>query len=386
MRIAIFTNNYLPNPYGVPNSIESFRKEFESLGHKVFIFAPKWKGYVGENSNVFWFPAVDIRYKINFPLPIPYSGKINKILENLDIDIIHSQHSNLLGSAAMKWAKKKNIPLVFTWHTLYDQYAHFAPLIPERLAAWWTIRNAKNYANRCDAVVTPTPFVEEIIKGWGVKNKNIIAIPTGVEEPIFASPDRNSIRKKYGIKEDEVVLLSVGRFTAEKNMEFLFKSVAEILKKNKGVKFLVGGEGYLEEKLEKIVLESGTKSRVIFAGFVDNKIKKNFYLAGDIFVYASKSETQGMILTEAMYSGLPIVAVRAPGARDIVLDGETGFLVPENNKEFVGAVQKLIEDKELRLKFSEEAKKIAREKYTSQVCAEKMLKVYEKAIKEKNNQ
>lgn len=114
---------------------------------------------------------------------------------------------------------------------------------------------------------------------------------------------------------------------------------------------------------------------------MENKIKKDFYAAGDIFVYASKSETQGMILTEAMYAGLPIVAVRAPGARDIIQDGETGFLVPENIGEFFQSVQKLIDNPELRMKFSEEAKKVAREKYTSKVCAEKMLKIYNSLIK-----
>jgi glycosyltransferase involved in cell wall biosynthesis len=284
----------------------------------------------------------------------------------------------------MKWARKKNIPLVFTWHTLYDQYAHFAPLVPEKLAALWTIKNARNYANRSDAVITPTPFVKEIIRGWGVKNENIAAIPTGVEESMFADPDRDAIRKKYGIREDEIVLLTVGRFTAEKNVEFVFEAVADILKNNPKTKFLACGEGYLQKKLEKIIEDSGVKNQVIFAGFVDNKIKKDYYAAGDIFIYASKSETQGMILTEAMYSGLPIVAVKAPGARDIILDGRTGFLVEEDKNKFVQAVQKLIDNQELRGKFSAKARQVAREKYTSSVCAKRMLEVYKKAINVKN--
>ena len=201
MRIAVFTNNYLPNPYGVSGSVESFRKEFESQGHEVFIFAPKWKGYADKNPRVFRYPAVETNVKIKFPLAIPYSRKISSFLRKLDLDIIHSQHPNLLGSAAMRWAKKKNIPLVFTWHTLYDQYAHFAPFVPRRLAAWWTIRNARNFANRSDVVITPTPSVIEIIRKWGVANNNITSVPTGVEEEQFASPDRSGIRKKYNIKE-----------------------------------------------------------------------------------------------------------------------------------------------------------------------------------------
>lgn len=377
MKIAIFTNNYLPNPYGVSGSVESFRKEFERLGHEIYIFAPRWKGYKDENPRVFRYPSIETNIKIKFPIAVPYSGKISKILENIDLDVIHSQHPNLLGSAAARWAKKKKIPLVFTWHTLYDQYAHFFPLVPQKLAAWLAIRNARNYANKCDAVITPTPSVKDIIKKWGVTNKNIFAIPTGVEEEQFADPDRASVRKKYNIADDEILLFVMTRLTAEKNMEFLTDVAIGILKKNKETKLMICGDGDLKDRLFEKVENAGLGDKVIFVGIVSDSEKKNYYAAGDIFVYASKSETQGMVLTEAMYSGLPIVAVRATGVKDIVEDGQAGFLVRETKKEFADAVQRLIDDADLRRKFGEEAKRVAQSKYTSSVCAENMLKVYE---------
>jgi len=385
MRIAIFTNNYLPNPYGVSGSVESFRKEFERLGHEVFIFAPSWKGYQDKNPNVFRYPSIDIKLKIKFPLAIPYSQRVDKIIEELKLDIIHAQHPNLTGSAAARWARKKNIPLVFTWHTLYDQYAHFVPFfVPQKLAAWWTIRNGKNYANQADAVITPTPSVVQIIKNWGVTNKNIHSIPTGVEENEFQNPDRDKIREKFGVKDDEILLIVLTRLTAEKNVEFLLECAIEVLKKNQRVKFLICGEGDLEDSLRLRAKKSGFGERIIFTGIIPDEEKRNYYASGDVFVYASKSETQGMILTEAMYAGLPIVAVRATGVRDIVEDGETGFLVSEDKKEFGNAVEKLIRDENLRKKFGEAAKGVAREKYTSSICVQKMLRVYENAIKAKN--
>ncbi len=396
MRIAISTNNYLPNPYGVSGSVESFRKEFERLGHKVYIFAPKWKEYddewrldlhngdpISKRMRVFRYPAIETDIKIKFPIAIPYSRKISSILKNIDLDIIHSQHPNLLGSAAMRWAKRKKIPLVFTWHTLYDQYAHFVPFIPRRLAAWFAIRNARNYANRADAVITPTPSIVNIIQNWGVTNKNIFSIPTGVEEKQFENPDRRNIRLKYGIHTDEILLILVSRLTAEKNVEFLLDTALEILRNNKSVKFMICGEGNLKNSLARKAAKAGVGEKVIFSGIVSGSKKKNYYAAGDIFVYASKSETQGMILTEAMYSGLPIVAVRATGVKDIVEDEKTGFLVSEDKKEFSTAVQKLINDENLRKNFREEARKIARERYTSKVCAKKMLEVYESVVSSK---
>ncbi|MDD5463568.1 MAG: glycosyltransferase [Candidatus Moranbacteria bacterium] len=239
MQIAIFTNNYLPNPFGVSMSIESFRKEFEKLGHTVYIFAPEFKGYVDENQNacpsdrrVFRYPALDLRFKnIRFPIAIPYSYRIDRILENLEIDVIHSQHPNLLGWQAKRWAKKKNVPLIFTWHTLYDQYAHFAPFIPRKLAAWWTIKNAVGYANSCDQIIVPTKSVKKIITDWGVRNENIQAVATGVEESFFENTNRLGMRKKFGIKDGEVALLLLSRLTAEKNVEFLVRAVIDILKK-----------------------------------------------------------------------------------------------------------------------------------------------------------
>jgi len=400
MRIAIFTNNYLPNPYGVTNSIESFRQQFEAMGHEVYIFAAAWGGYKDENPRVFRYPAINVNYKIKFPLALPYSGRISKILEKLDLDIIHAQHPNLLGNAAMRWAKKKNIPLIFTWHTLYDRYTNFVPFIPEKVAAWWIIKKAVDYANKASLVIVPTNSVVEIIKNWGVTNE-MIDIPTGIEEKDFHDPERQSFRDKYGIKKDDILLVLVSRLTEEKNIEFVFEALKDILRNNSEVhpvespqrgdasgvsnrvKFLVAGTGYLVPKLKKFVLEEGIGDKVIFSGVAERKELKNFYAAGDIFVYASKSETQGMVMSEAMYSGLPIVAVKAPGAESLVINNETGILTKDDRQEFSAAVQKLIQDKELRLKFSEKAKEVAREKYTSVVCAKRMLEAYNQAIKNK---
>ena len=128
---------------------------------------------------------------------------MDKIINNLDLDIIHSQHPNLLGSVAKNWAKKKSAPLIFTWHTLYDQYAHFVPLVPNKLASAYIIHKAVNYANKSDLVITPTNSVKEIIKNWGVTNKNIEAIPTGIEEEYYQNSDRDKIRKKFDIKDNE---------------------------------------------------------------------------------------------------------------------------------------------------------------------------------------
>jgi glycosyltransferase involved in cell wall biosynthesis len=384
MNIAIFTNNYLPNPYGVTVSVETFRAELEKRGHTVYIFAPKWKDYEDKNFKVFRYPSIDIEFKFRFPLPVPYSWKMRRILKNLKIDIIHSQHPNLLGSVAMRWAKKKKIPLVFTWHTLYDRYTNFIPLVPKEWVANYIIKKAVNYANRADAVIAPTASIIPILKKWGVK-KEIIPIATGIKAQEFILADGKAIRKKHKIASEELVLFLVSRLTEEKNIEFVFRAVKKIIAVRPlisgrtaiRVKFLVAGDGYLLPKLKKYCEENKISASVIFAGLVPHRELKNYYAASDIFVYGSKSETQGIIPLEAMYMHLPIVAVDSTGVSSLMLNKANGFLVREKEKEFSDAVLKLINDAELRKRFGEASGKIARENFTSEVSADKLLKVYE---------
>jgi len=262
---------------------------------------------------------------------------------------------------------------------------HFIPVIPKKISAWWIIRRARLYADKCDQVIVPTPTIKKIIQNWGVKNKNIIAIPTGVEIETFENYDRKLIRAKYDIQDDEILLLVVARLTEEKNILFLFEPIADILKNNSKVKFIVVGDGYLRAELENFAQKNDVGNQIFFAGVVLRSEIRNYYAASDIFVFSSKSETQGMILTEAMYMNLPIVAVNATGACDIVLQNKTGFLVAQDKKEFSQAVEKLIESKSLREDFAREAGKIAQEEYTSEACTKKLLQIYTETIEKNNN-
>jgi glycosyltransferase involved in cell wall biosynthesis len=379
MNIAIFTNNYLPNPYGVSSSIESFRKEFEKMGHTVYIFAPYAKGFIDENPCVYRYPAIDFHYKISFPLAIPYSYKISRILKDLSIDIIHSHHPNLLGWEARRWAKKKKVPLVFTWHTLYDRYAHFIPILPVKLSANLAIRSAVRYANSCDQVIIPTKSVKKIIVNWGV-TKSVSVVSTGITEEFLDNSHRDESRKMFGIKEDEIVLLSLSRLTPEKNLDFLIHSVIKILAKYKKGRFILAGEGGELEKIKMVIGEAGITDRVIFTGMVNGQMKKNVYAAADIFVYASTSETQGMILVEAMAVGLPIVAVAATGSSDMVGNYVTGILTKENEEVFVEAVMRLVKDEKMLKLLGENAKRVFNANYTGSICADKMLKIYQKLL------
>lgn len=375
MKIGIFTNNYLPNPYGVTGSVESFRHEFEKLGHEVYVFAPRYAEYSDANPHVFRYPSLDINVKFRFPMPIPWSRKMDGIIDGLELDIVHVQHPNLLGSAGLKWARRKGIPVVFTWHTLYDRYAHFAKIIPEKFAAQWLIRQAAKFANQVDQVIVPTESIKGIIRGWGVINPNLSAVPTGIDENLFEHANAFRIRKELKIKGNELVLLLVSRLTQEKNVKFVMQAVAPLIQENLKIKFIVVGGGDHLESMKRVVSEYQIEDQVFFAGEVPRSEVKDYYAAADMFVYGSTSETQGMIITEAMYAGLLIVAVAATGVSDQVTSGVNGTLVPEDVNELRWAVERLISHSDLRAKYQREAK-LRSQQHIAPVCAARMLAIY----------
>jgi 1,2-diacylglycerol 3-alpha-glucosyltransferase len=386
VNIAIFTNNYLPNPYGVTVSIESFRKELEARGHNVYIFAPRVKEYVDANPHVYRYSSLDIAYKFRFPLPIPFSARAGRFLRELDIDIIHAQHPNLLGQAAARWAKKKNVPLVFTWHTLYDKYTHFSPpFIPESFVTRAVIQNAVKYADKSDQIIVPTPSVKKIIRDWGVTNAYIKDVPTGIDESLYNNSHPQAIRDIYNIQEGKRIIFTTARLTDEKNVDFLIRAIVPILKKRPQVRFFIGGDGYLRPKFEALARQLGVESQVHFLGIIPNEELPSYYAACDVFVYASLSETQGLVVTEALYSGAPIVALKGPGIQDIVMNKITGFLVEGDEQEFTNAVENILDNPQKRKDLSQKAKEVSRSTLSQKICTDRLLKVYEEAIRRKED-
>lgn len=385
MNIAIFTNNYLPNPYGVSTSVEGFRRSLVKKGHTVYVFAPRWFDddvydvEEEEKNNIFRYPAVKVPTKIDFSLVVPYSASIDEKIENIDFDVIHAQHPNLLGGTAKRWAQKKNVPLVFTWHSLYDRYAHYMPFVPEKISAHLAMRNAAAFARESDHVIVPTEAVLSIAEDAGVARDRISVVTSGIDEDLFAEPDGKKIREKYNIGDDAIVLVTISRLTEEKNVLFLAQQVSRVLKDDDAVIFLCVGEGDQGEEMRDIFEKNGVVDRVVFTGKSERGDVKDYLVAGDIFVYASTSETQGTIVTENMYAGRPIVGVDMQGVSSLIEHEVTGLKTAEDDT-FSTAVKHLVNSKDLREQYGKNAYTIAREKYTADICTESLIRVYEKVI------
>ncbi len=389
MRIAFFTNNYLPRPSGVAHAIENLRIELENLGHDVFIFAPRYSKTDKENNRLFRYKSFRIHKKLG-PLrsiPFPHSAKLKKQIKELNLDIIHSHHPYLLGKTAQKYARELNIPLIFSLHTPYYQYlGHLIGNFGEAIDGL-LLEIVSKYANKCDAIIVPTNAVKESLNKGNIIPP-IYALPSGINLDMFSTIAKKNANKKLNIDESKIVLLTIGRLSYEKNIDFLIEAFYEtnkILGKRtncyKNIKFIIIGSGSQKIKLQSISKSLGLENIVTFAGKIPYNKLPLYYNTSDIFLYSSLIDTQGLTLCEAMASGLPIVSTdQAMGPRSLIKNNKIGYLVRPDIKIFSQRVIELINDKEKRKKFSENAK-IEAKKYDRKILAKKLEKIYMTLIK-----
>ena len=323
MNILMVTNTYLPHVGGVAKSVESFTQAYRRRGHRVMVIAPEFENMPEDEEDVIRVPAIQNFNGSDFSVRLPIPGFVFASLDEFRPDIVHSHHPFLLGDTALLVAASFNAPLVFTHHTMYEQYTHYVPLDSPQLKRF-VIQLSTGYANLSDQVIAPSQSIAEILKQRGVE-KNIEAIPTGVDVTEFAQGNKERFRKKMEIPLKAKVIGHTGRLAPEKNLRFLAQAVTQIIRDQTEIHFLVVGEGPSKKEIQSIFENSGVTSNLHFSGSLNGQDLVDSYHAMDLFAFASKSETQGMVLVEAMAVGLPVVALDAPGARDVVIHQTNGW-------------------------------------------------------------
>ena len=383
MKVAFFTNTYLPISYGSVTSIRNFRRGLEELGHEVHIFTPNVKGYQDKEINIHRTPSSMYGYKIKYPIAHPWTRHPHKLAKKIGFDVIHCHQPYTVGYYGVNIGKELGLPVVFTHHCRYEDYVHYMPpVLPRKLLAWMVVRSATKYANKCQQIVAPAETIKKMISARGVA-RPITVIPTGIEWSRFQGGKREQTRKEYGIADEETLLLSNGRIDQEKNIEMMTGALFPLLKKNNKLKIIFVGEGSLRKHIEQAAKEKGIEKQVILTGVIAQEKIQDSYSAGDIFVQTSYTETQGMSLLEALAAGLAVVAVQATGSIDQVEHGKTGLLVENNKDKYAQMVKKVIEDKDLRRSLSENAKEEAK-KCDYLVRTRQLLDVYTKALADAN--
>ncbi len=352
MRIGFFTCNAPPLVNGLTISIERFGCHLRRLGHRVFLFGPRYPGHAETEPDVYRFASLRAPTHHRYALPLPgLSGTVHRAIPRLGLQIIHAHHPFLIGPYARRLARRMEIPLVFTYHTLYEHYSHYVPLASSLAARIGEARSYR-FANEADLVVVPTDGVRARLLAHGVDTP-VEVIPTGVDPPATPEESKRGIRRRLGLSEDDLILLYVGRLAREKNLELLLRAARAALREAPEVSLALVGEGDEERSLRQQVGHLGLSERVRFVGPVPHRAVGDWYRAADLFVFPSVSETQGLVVLEAMAHGLPVLAIRSVGTSDFIEDGASGALAEASEGEFIRRLLGLLRDGASRARYAE---------------------------------
>lgn len=393
MRIGIFTETYTPYISGLVTSEVMLKKALEKNGHEVYVVTANLESFkyeYNEDEKILRIPGIptgiyDSRLTSIYPLQA-----VNKI-KSWKLDVIHSQTEFAIGTFARLLAKQYNIPLVHTYHTMYEDYIHYITKgyfkrSSKKLVEYFT----KFY---CDTTATelivPTTKTYKLFKDKYHFEKNIHIIPTGIEVERFYKENINkkeisNLRKQLKLSKKDFIILFVGRLAEEKNIEFLITSEKELNKKYSNIKLLIVGDGPDKEKYELLSEKLNLQDKIIFTGKVSWDDMPYYYHLANIFTSASKTETQGLTIIEAMASNVTPLCMRDEAFESMITEELNGLFF-ENEKEYQDKVIYLYENLDILNKFNKQAR-IQAEQYSSKYYGEKVLEVYTRAIKEKQNE
>ena len=345
MNIAILTDTYLPQINGVVTSTVTFTNSYESMDHNVLILGPKMEG-AKETDNVWRLRSVVFPFQPEHRLIWPITRKV-KVFGERNIDIIHVQTPFSMGLLGQYLGKKYKIPVIHTYHTLFSEYMHYVPIIPHNLADKAVSTVSRLFCNRCETIVVPSGKIKDKLEEYGVK-KPIKILPTGVSltkiNAIKPDPD---FKSKLGFHDHHKVLIFVGRLGLEKNVYFLLDSFKKIHAAVPNTKLLVIGDGPERDGMRDKATQLDLKDDVVFTGYVNHDDVFRAFAISELFLFPSKTETQGLSIVEGFAKGIPSICIKAMGVEDVLDNNKGGFLTEDSLEDYSEKAISLLKDDQL---------------------------------------
>ena len=380
MKILITTDLFTTETNGVVTSVKNLREELINKGNDVRILTLSDDIHSKREDNVYYIRSMPIGVYPNVRMPLSYRHKLIKELVEWKPDIIHSQCEFFSLQFALYISKKTGAPIVHTYHTLYEQYVSY--IFPSKRLGEHVVRVlSKQRLKKIDRVIVPTHKVEKALLGYGVEN-DISVVPSGISlqqhKQRITPEERSEKRKELGIKDDQLVLINLGRLGTEKNVGELIDFYAKASTKRDDILFLIVGDGPAKTELEQQAEQLGIADRVIFTGMVNPSEVHNYYQLGDVFVSASSSETQGLTYVEAAASGLPLLCREDLCLTDVIVQNENGYQY-KNEKEFLDWLDSIIDDPKWRETAGKRSEEIA-ESFDKSAFGDAVEKVYKSVL------
>lgn len=387
MRIGIFTDTYPPYINGVSTSISMLEHALRKKGHQVFIVTvnPDNMKYIKEK-NIIRIPGIPTGI-YDYRLTGIYPIRAIKTIKSWNLDVIHSHTEFGIGTFARIIAKQLKIPLVHTYHTMYEDYVHYitkgyfngtSKKIVEHLTKFYCDKTAQE-------LIVPTKKAYDLFIEKYKVDKNVHIIPTGIEIDRFYKENikeekLKKIKEKLGLKKEDFIILYIGRLGQEKNVDFLIDNQKHFIEKNKNIKLAIVGSGPDYDKYKEKAQKLGLEENIILTGKVPYNEINYYYNLGNVFVTASTTETQGLTVIEAMAASLPVICINDESFQNTVVNGLNGYLF-NNKEEYIKYIDELIDNKKQLNKLGKQAK-ISTDQYSSKYYAERVLDVYKKVVED----
>ncbi|MCG8485457.1 MAG: glycosyltransferase family 4 protein [Clostridia bacterium] len=351
MNIGIFTDCYYPQINGVVTSTIILKEELEKRGHNVTIVTVKVPGYKNNEPGILRIPSVPFRKCKDFRIGVIYPFSVLRKIKRLNLDIIHTQTEFSVCLMARLIAKTLRIPVIHTYHTMYEDYTHYVAkhYINKKIATKLSKVGSRLYLNECASVIAPSEKTKNALRRYGVTNK-IYTIPTGIKldnfkKGLFTENQIETKRLQMGIQENEKVILSLGRIAEEKSIDVIIKAMKNI--KDEPLRLIIVGDGPAKNDLEKLTFRLGLNHKILFTGKVPWEETGLYYQMSSLFISASKTETQGLTILEAMAAGVPTIVRQDDNIKELIKNNYNGVIFNEES-ELSNKILESIDNDDLR--------------------------------------
>jgi glycosyltransferase involved in cell wall biosynthesis len=372
---------YFPRINGVSTSIQTFRNEFEKQGHEVYLITPEYPTGQKEDARIFRIPSRGVALDPEDRM-MHYRDILRLVprLRELEFDLLHIHTPFVAHYGGIKLASKLKLPCVITYHTLFEEYLyHYIPFLPKQALRLFARRFSSRQCNQVDGVIAPSTVIVDLLQDYGVK-QHIEIIPTGIHCHKFEDGDGAGFRARYGIPSDRKLLLNVSRVAFEKNMGVLLDMLDRVRNQVPEVYMVIAGEGPAKKHYMKQAHDMGLEDHIAFVGYLDRDSELiDCYHSADLFVFSSRTETQGLVLLESMAAGTPVVSIAAMGTRDILFGCDGARITDGSVDDFAAKVITVLKDENSLRELGIRASAYA-QKWDSTVLANRMLGFYREVL------
>jgi 1,2-diacylglycerol 3-alpha-glucosyltransferase len=400
MKIVYASDAYYPRRHGVAVCIDSSIRYLAEQGHEIHVIAPHYPAgdtrEYPKGITVHRFDSYNLWFTSNKEERFVYKREFSRmraLLDELKPDLIHIHLEFTIGFVVRNWALRNNVPLAMTIHTYYPPYFKiYVPAVPLVFWRWFIKFMSRRFYSVFDLLLTPSDEMRKVLQNQYRLNKEVEVVPIGIDINNFTGVDRryeyenSEIFQKFPRIKNRRRLLFVGRIGSEKNIEFLFSMMQKLIKKRTDVELVMVGTGSYMARYQNIIRLMKIDGYVSFVGTFPNNYMKHVYAIGDVFTFASITETQGVVTTEALVNGLPVVAVAALGSIDTLAGEKGGFLVKEDINVFIEKVELLLDNPAIYARKKAEAEARAKELSFNVTTGPLLLKHYNNLLEKKSTE